>query len=54
LVTTVTARPGDSLHRPVDLSKVTGGSKIDGFLKVADIKGPSVRDGHEDEIEIHG
>jgi type VI secretion system secreted protein Hcp len=28
--------------------------KIDGFLKVPDIKGPSVRDGHEDEIEIHG
>jgi type VI secretion system secreted protein Hcp len=27
--------------------------KIDGFLKVPDIKGPSVRDGHEDEIEIH-
>ncbi|TIM67639.1 MAG: type VI secretion system tube protein Hcp, partial [Mesorhizobium sp.] len=24
--------------------------KIDGFLKVPDIKGPSVRDGHEDEI----
>ena len=28
--------------------------KIDGFLKVPDIKGPSNRDGHEDEIEIHG
>jgi len=28
--------------------------KIDGFLKVPDIKGPSKRDGHEDEIEIHG
>jgi type VI secretion system secreted protein Hcp len=28
--------------------------KIDGFLKVPDIKGPSERDGHEDEIEIHG
>lgn len=28
--------------------------KIDGFLKVPDITGPSVRDGHEDEIEIHG
>lgn len=29
-------------------------TKIDGFLKVPDITGPSVRDGHEDEIEIHG
>ncbi|TKB27768.1 MAG: type VI secretion system tube protein Hcp, partial [Mesorhizobium sp.] len=29
-------------------------TKIDGFLKVPDIKGPSTRDGHEDEIEIHG
>ena len=28
--------------------------KIDGFLKVPDIPGPSERDGHEDEIEIHG
>lgn len=28
--------------------------KIDGFLKVPDIPGPSVRDGHEDEIEVHG
>lgn len=28
--------------------------KIDGFLKVPDIKGPSKRDGHEDEIEVHG
>jgi type VI secretion system secreted protein Hcp len=28
--------------------------KIDGFLKVPDIKGPSVRDGHDEEIEIHG
>ncbi len=28
--------------------------KIDGFLKVPDITGPSVRDGHEDEIEVHG
>ena len=28
--------------------------KIDGFLKVPDIKGPSGRDKHEDEIEIHG
>jgi type VI secretion system secreted protein Hcp len=28
--------------------------KIDGFLKVPDIKGPSKRDGHSDEIEIHG
>ncbi len=28
--------------------------KIDGFLKVPDIKGPSTRDGHSDEIEIHG
>lgn len=27
---------------------------IDGFLKVPDIPGPSVRDGHEDEIEVHG
>lgn len=29
-------------------------TKIDGFLNVPDIKGPSVRDGHEDEIEIYG
>jgi type VI secretion system secreted protein Hcp len=31
------------------------GSKIllDGFLKVPDIPGPSERDGHEEEIEIH-
>lgn len=29
-------------------------TKIDGFLKVPDIKGPSKRDGHEDEIEVHG
>jgi type VI secretion system secreted protein Hcp len=28
--------------------------KIDGFLKVPDITGASVRDGHEEEIEIHG
>ena len=28
--------------------------KIDGFLKVPDIKGPSKRDGHEDEIEVYG
>ncbi|MCO5066539.1 MAG: type VI secretion system tube protein Hcp [Rhizobiaceae bacterium] len=28
--------------------------KIDGFLKVPDIPGPSTRDGHEDEIEIFG
>ena len=28
--------------------------KIDGFLKVPDIKGPSKRDGHEDEIEVFG
>ena len=28
--------------------------KIDGFLKVPDIKGPSTRDGHSDEIEVHG
>lgn len=28
--------------------------KIDGFLKVPDIKGASKRDGHDDEIEIHG
>lgn len=28
--------------------------KIDGFLKVPDISGPSERDGHEEEIEIHG
>ena len=28
--------------------------KIDGFLKVPDIPGPSVRDGHEEEIEVHG
>lgn len=28
--------------------------KIDGFLKVPDIKGPSTRDKHSDEIEIHG
>ncbi len=28
--------------------------KIDGFLKVPDIPGPSIRDGHEEEMEIHG
>ncbi|MFO1106707.1 MAG: type VI secretion system tube protein Hcp [Amaricoccus sp.] len=28
--------------------------KIDGFLKVPDIPGPSIRDGHEEEIEVHG
>ena len=28
--------------------------KIDGFLKVPDIPGPSTRDGHEEEIEVHG
>ncbi len=28
--------------------------KLDGFLKVPDIKGPSGREGHSDEIEIHG
>lgn len=28
--------------------------KIDGFLKVPDIPGPSERDGHEEEIEVHG
>jgi type VI secretion system secreted protein Hcp len=27
--------------------------KLDGFLKVPDIPGPSERDGHEEEIEIH-
>jgi type VI secretion system secreted protein Hcp len=29
-------------------------TKIDGFLKVPDIPGPSVRDGHDEEIEIYG
>ena len=28
--------------------------KIDGLLKVADIPGPSERDGHEEEIEVYG
>lgn len=28
--------------------------KIDGFLKIDDIKGPSQRDSHTDQIEIHG
>ena len=28
--------------------------KIDGFLKIPDIPGPSKRDGHEDEIEVYG
>ena len=28
--------------------------KIDGFLKVPDIPGPSKRDGHEEEIEVYG
>ena len=38
---------------PLDAS--TGSPmKIDGFLKVPDIPGPSERDGHEDEIEVHG
>ena len=27
---------------------------IEGFLKVPDIRGASVRHGHEDEIEVHG
>lgn len=27
---------------------------IDGFLKVSDIPGESLRRGHEDEIEVHG
>jgi len=36
-----------------ELDKATGGVKIDGFLKVPDIKGPSTRDGHDDEIEVH-
>jgi hypothetical protein len=31
-----------------DLDKVTGGT-----VKIANIQGPSTRDGHEDEIEIH-
>jgi type VI secretion system secreted protein Hcp len=29
-------------------------TKIDGFLKVPDIPGPSTRDGHEEEIEVYG
>jgi type VI secretion system secreted protein Hcp len=29
-------------------------TKIDGFLKVPDIPGPSKRDGHDDEIEVYG
>ena len=29
-------------------------TRIDGFLKVPDIPGPSERDGHEDEIEVYG
>ena len=29
-------------------------TKIDGFLKVPDIPGPSERDGHEEEIEVYG
>ena len=40
-----------------DLDKVTGGfvgSYIKVPDKVPDIKGPSTRDGHEDEIENHG
>lgn len=28
--------------------------KIDGFLEVPDIPGPSARDGHEEQIEVHG
>ncbi len=28
--------------------------RIDGFLKIEDIPGESVRDGHEDEIQVHG
>jgi type VI secretion system secreted protein Hcp len=28
--------------------------KIDGFVKIPDIPGDSQREGHEDEIEIHG
>jgi hypothetical protein len=37
-----------------DLDKVTGGVKIGGTLKIGDIQGPTLRDGHDDEIEIHG
>jgi hypothetical protein len=37
-----------------DLDKVTGGMKIGGTLKIGDIKGTTARDGHDDEIEIHG
>jgi type VI secretion system secreted protein Hcp len=29
-------------------------TRIDGFLKVPDIPGPSERDGHEEEIEVYG
>ena len=29
-------------------------TRIDGFLKVPDIPGPSTRDGHEEEIEVYG
>ncbi len=28
--------------------------KIDGFLKIGDIPGPSIRDGHDGEIEVFG
>lgn len=37
----------------VDESRTMNLTKIDGFLEVPDIKGPSKRDGHEDQIEIH-
>ena len=29
-------------------------TRIDGFLKIPDIPGESTREGHEDEIEVHG
>ena len=35
--------------KPIGIEPV----KIDGFLKVPDIPGPSKRDGHEDEIEVY-
>lgn len=34
-------------------SRTLNVTKIDGFLEIGDIKGPSERDGHEEQIEIH-
>jgi len=40
-----------SVESPVTAERKS--MKIDGFVKIPDIPGESMRDGHEDEIEIH-